>query len=82
MDHIIEHEGQLVPDLSAVTSSSSGPSAGPSAGAGDAEDDEDAEAIRAVYGPGGSGGAGAEAKVCFCNRKSSHISSAGVLSFW
>lgn len=59
MDHILEHEGQPIPDLSVI--SPSGPSAGPAGG----EDDEDEEAIRAVYGSGGGGNVSAEARVGF-----------------
>jgi UBX domain-containing protein 1/4 len=61
MDHIIENDGNPVPDLSTVSASSSG---GPSAAAGANEDDEDAEALRAVYGvDGGSQSIDAQAKV-------------------
>ena len=63
MDHIFENEGNDVPDLGAVTSSSSGSRAQPM----DVdEDDEDAEALRALTGKSGGAvpaGAGEEAKV-------------------
>jgi hypothetical protein len=57
MDHILEHEGQPVPDLGGVTESSS-------AGARDAmdvDDNEDAEALKSL-GVAASGAV--EAKVC------------------
>jgi hypothetical protein len=49
MDHILENEGNAVPDLSSVSSSSTG-AAG--RGGGDAmdEDDEDAEALKSLAG--------------------------------
>ena len=59
MDHILENEGKIVPDVPAVTTSSGGPG---TARGGDDEDD-DAEALRAVYGATGSGNADAQAKV-------------------
>lgn len=45
MDHIIEHEGQAVPDLSGVSESSS--SSRPQ-GMDVDEDDEDAEALKSL----------------------------------
>jgi hypothetical protein len=63
MDHILENEGNPVPDLGSVTSSSSGSRAQPMDV--DEEDDEDAEALRALTGKAGSAvssGAAAEAK--------------------
>lgn len=56
MDHILENEGNPVPDLSAVTSSSS---SAPQAMDVD-EDDEDAEALRAFAGRGAAAPSGAE----------------------
>ena len=59
MDHILEHEGQPIPDLSGVTESSSG--ATPARDTMDVEDDEDADALRSL----GAAATGAvEAKVC------------------
>jgi len=59
MDHLVENEGNTVPDLSTVSSSTKPP------GGGDPMDeDEDLEALRAVYGAGAKSGDGeAEAKV-------------------
>lgn len=48
MDHILEHEGQPVPDLSSVSASTVGASRG--GGPGEDVDDEDVEALKAVYG--------------------------------
>lgn len=53
MDHILENEGNPVPDLSSVSE------VAPRSSAGGAEpmnedEDEDAEALRAVYAKGGS----------------------------
>lgn len=44
MDHIIEHEGQPVPDLGAVTESAGGARRD----AMDVDDDEDADALRSL----------------------------------
>ena len=70
MDHILENEGKPVPDLSSVSSGTTG--AARPAGEEHAEDDEDIEALKAVYGHTGglemqhaaaSAAADAEAKV-------------------
>ena len=65
MDHLIENEGNPVPDLSSV--SSTGTSTQPPGGGDPMDEDEDLEALRAVYGTsaGGSGPAqvDGEAKV-------------------
>lgn len=45
MDHILEHEGQAVPDLSSVSASGSSST---QAHADDDEDDEDAEALKSL----------------------------------
>ena len=47
MDHVLENEGNPVPDLASVSSSTASASA-PSAG--QEVDDEDIEALKAVYG--------------------------------
>lgn len=65
MDHIFEHEGQPVPELSGVTESKGGSSAPMDV---DADDDDDVEALKGlgvVKGAvaGSSSGADAEAKV-------------------
>jgi hypothetical protein len=44
MDHILEHEGEAVPDLGAVTDSSGGARRD----AMDIDDDEDADALRSL----------------------------------
>lgn len=57
MDHILEHEGQPVPDLGSITESSR-------AGARDTMDvdeDEDAEALKSL---GATASGAVEAKVC------------------
>ncbi|KAJ3514153.1 hypothetical protein NLJ89_g2536 [Agrocybe chaxingu] len=60
MDHILQHEGQPVPDLGAVSEQSSGRAAAMDVD----EDDEDAEALRSL----GAGKAGvAEAKSIKCS---------------
>lgn len=62
MDHILENEGNPIPDLSAVASSSSGARVQPM----DVDDEEDEEALRALTGKAGiavSSDAAAEAKV-------------------
>jgi hypothetical protein len=68
MDHILENEGNPVPDLSSVSSSSSGSNAQPM----DVdEDDEDIDALRALTGKAGaatSSGAAEEAKVSIRSR--------------
>jgi hypothetical protein len=46
MDHILEHEGQPVPDLGAVSESSSRGAGGDNAM--DVDDDEDAEALKSL----------------------------------
>ena len=70
MDHVLENEGNPVPDLASVSSSTASASA-PSAG--QEVDDEDIEALKAVYGHKGDidvqaaaahADAQAEAKVC------------------
>lgn len=58
MDHILEHDGQPVPDLGAVTESSSG--AG-SRDAMDVDEDEDADALKSL---GAIASNAVEAKVC------------------
>lgn len=58
MDHIIEHEGQPVPDLGGVKESASS-SSGPSAM--DVDEDEDAEALKSL---GVVANNEVEAKVC------------------
>lgn len=45
MDHILEHEGQSVPDLSSVSASGSSST---QAHVDDDEDDEDAEALKSL----------------------------------
>ena len=66
MDHILEHEGQPVPDLNAVTQQSSTSTSAPM----DVDaDDEDIEALKSLgvlkgdAGATGEGGDAAEAKV-------------------
>ena len=49
MDHILENEGNPVPDLSAVSSSAVVSTTQPAA-AGQEDDDEELEALKAVYG--------------------------------
>jgi len=61
MDHILEHDGQPVPDLGGVTESSSAPAA---RDAMDADDDEDADAIRSL---GVAAAGAAEAKSIKCS---------------
>lgn len=61
MDHILEHEGDPVPDLSATSSSSSAPAAAGGADDPMDEDDEDAEALKSL---GVVAGNAVEAKVC------------------
>lgn len=68
MDHLVENEGNPVPDLSSVSSTTS--STRPPQGGGDPmNEDEDLEALKAIYGKGGggsdSGQAEPEAKVCW-----------------
>jgi len=67
MDHILENEGNAVPDLGSVTSSSAGSRAQPM----DVdEDEEDAEALRALTGKAGAaapGGVDVEAKSIKCS---------------
>ena len=59
MDHLVENEGNPVPDLSTVSSSTQ-----PAGGGDPMDEDEDLEALRAVYGAGAKSGDGeAEAKV-------------------
>jgi hypothetical protein len=65
MDHIFEHDGQPVPDLSGVAESKGGSSAPMDVD----DDDDDVEALKGlgvVKGAvaGSSSGADAEAKVC------------------
>lgn len=67
MDHILEHEGQPVPDISGVSESKGGSSAAMDVD----EDDDDIEALKGlgvVKGAvaGGSSGADVEAKVRQC----------------
>ena len=68
MDHLVENEGNPVPDLTTVSSTAS--STRPPGGGDPMDEDEDLEALRAVYGTGASGsepGQGeAEAKVRSC----------------
>ena len=62
MDHLIEHEGQPIPDLSASGSVSTSETSHVPMD----EDDEETEALKAVYGKAnvaGGGDADAEAKV-------------------
>jgi len=64
MDHILENEGNTVPDLGSVASSSAGSRAQPMD-----VDEEDAEALRELTGKAGaavSGGVDAEAKSIKC----------------
>ncbi|KDQ61906.1 hypothetical protein JAAARDRAFT_150857 [Jaapia argillacea MUCL 33604] len=75
MDHIIEHEGQPIPDPSAPAAVSTTPSAGTHGGAGEPmdEDDEELEALKAVYGKGAgsadaAAAAAAEAKSIKCSQ--------------
>ncbi|PPQ65157.1 hypothetical protein CVT24_011020 [Panaeolus cyanescens] len=66
MDHILEHEGQPVPDLNAVSESAGSSSAAPM----DVDDDEDTEALRALgvlKGPAPTA-ADAEAKSIKCSQ--------------
>ena len=70
MDHILENEGNPVPDLSSVSAAATTSSAA-SRSAGNDEDDEDIEALKAVYGHKGgleaqaaAAAADVEAKVC------------------
>ena len=59
MDHLVENEGNPVPDLSTVSSSTR-----PAGGGDPMDEDEDLEALRAVYGAGAKSGDGeTEAKV-------------------
>lgn len=58
MDHILEHEGQPVPDLGGVVESSSGAR---SRDAMDVDDDEDADALKSL---GAIANNAVEAKVC------------------
>ena len=59
MDHILEHEGQAVPDLGGVNEQPAG------RGPMDVdEDDEDAEALKSL---GVLQGNAVEAKVCICS---------------
>ncbi|KDQ26498.1 hypothetical protein PLEOSDRAFT_1077434 [Pleurotus ostreatus PC15] len=60
MDHILEHEGQSVPDLSSVSASGSSSA---QAHADDDEDDEDAEALKSL----GVAGNAVEAKSIKCS---------------
>lgn len=61
MDHILEHEGQPVPDLSALAMSAGGDGGG-GGGPTNEDDEEDADAIKSL----GVGAAGVqEAKVVF-----------------
>jgi UBX domain-containing protein 1/4 len=50
MDHILEHEGEPVPDLTNIATGSAAPAAGtaPLQDPADVDDDEDAEALRAA----------------------------------
>ncbi|KAJ8489230.1 hypothetical protein ONZ45_g13664 [Pleurotus djamor] len=59
MDHIFEHDGQPVPDLSSVSGSASSATSGPAA---DDEDDEDADALRSLGVKVVAPDVGAEAK--------------------
>ena len=65
MDHLIENEGNPVPDLSSVSSAAA--STRPAGGGDPMDEDDDLEALRAVYGPGAGGSdsaqVGGEAKV-------------------
>ncbi|KAF4569543.1 hypothetical protein EYR40_008520 [Pleurotus pulmonarius] len=60
MDHILEHEGQAVPDLSSVSASGSSST---QAHADDDDDDEDAEALKSL----GVAGNAVEAKSIKCS---------------
>ena len=51
MDHLIENEGNPVPDLSSVSSTAA--STRPPGGGDPMDEDEDLEALRAVYGKSG-----------------------------
>lgn len=53
MDHLLEHDGQPIPDPSAVESTSTGAAGAGAGGEPMDEDDEDAAALRAVYGAAG-----------------------------
>ncbi|KAF8075168.1 ubiquitin-related domain-containing protein [Lyophyllum atratum] len=61
MDHILEHEGQNVPDLGAVTESKS---SGARSDAMDVDDDEDADALKSL---GASASNAVEAKSIKCS---------------
>ncbi|RDB18446.1 UBX domain-containing protein 1 [Hypsizygus marmoreus] len=61
MDHILEHEGQPVPDLGAVNESSSGASR---RDAMDVDDDEDADALKSL---GAAASSAVEAKSIKCS---------------
>lgn len=64
MDHLIENEGNPVPDLSSVSSTAT--STRPPGGGDPMDEDEDLEALRAVYGKTGGADSAvdeAEAKV-------------------
>ena len=67
MDHLIENEGNPVPDLSSVSSTTT--STRPAGGGDPTDEDEELEALKAVYYGSGAGGsnptqAEAEAKLC------------------
>jgi len=53
MDHLIENEGNPVPDLSSVSSTAT--STRPAGGGDPMDEDDDIEALRAVYGTGAGG---------------------------
>jgi hypothetical protein len=70
MDHLIENEGNPVPDLSSVSSTTT--STRPAGGGDPMDEDEELEALKAMYGSGAGGSNPsqdeAEAKVCVCVR--------------
>lgn len=62
MDHILQNEGNPVPDLSSVSSTGASSATSPTEGGPMDEDDaEELEALKAVYGKAGSGAAAATA---------------------
>jgi hypothetical protein len=67
MDHLIENEGNPVPDLSSVSSTTT--STRPAGGGDPMDEDEELEALKAVYcgsGVGGSNPTQAEAGAKLC----------------
>ncbi|KAF9646516.1 hypothetical protein BDM02DRAFT_3099702 [Thelephora ganbajun] len=60
MDHLLENEGNPVPDLSSVSSTAT--STQPAGGEDPMDEDEDLEALRAIYGKGAGGSHSAQAE--------------------